>query len=762
MEPDPVCTGVGSFEQQPHRPLAVVRARRRFVSPATQKTNRMNRCLRPTLLSLALCTALPLYASDAGNDVAEHSPTDLAAVRVQARQPADGSRINSFGGGDWKSTPASINVLDREHLDKLQVRSLSELARSDASLGDAYAPVGYYQNIAIRGFALDPATGYRFNGLSIAGEQRLALENIQSVEILKGEAGLAAGVMAPGGIINYVGKRPAEVRNLTLGTDSEGSRYAAIDVGHWLTPRFGLRFNAAWDASKSYIEHADGRRNFYSLAADWLIGERGKLEVDANYQTSAQRSASGFQLLGGDTLPGNVDRDSMLGYQPWQQPVGIASTNITAAHTYDFNANWQSRIAVGHSRTVIDDNVAFAYGCYYAAQCADGSVPGNYFAPNGDYDIYDYRSPDDTRVNQELRAELRGNFHTGNISHQLTIGADQFRRTVDKRRNVNEYVGTVNIHDAQLPVFVPSPLQPGPSARRLDSRQTAVFALDRLSIGDDWEWLLGGRYVRLDERAYDKRGTPQRRSRLSRFLPQTAVLWKATDSLNAYASYVEGIALGQEAPFWTSNADTFLPSVQSRQLEVGLKYSPIQDLKLGAALFRISQPYQYAQPDNSDVGYTFVEQGKQVHTGLELSANGHISEALQVFASASVLRAQAHDSGTPAYEGHQLVNVPKVRTSVHVTYALPFAPGLDVSGGWRHASANVARADGGVRAPSYDVFDAGLRFQHQLQGHAVRWDLSVDNVFNRFYWRDTGSSLGDYYLFPGAPRQARVSVSIAL
>lgn len=722
----------------------------------------MNRCLRPTLLTLALCAALPLYASEAGTDTAEHSPTELAAVRVQARQPVPASRITSFGSGDWKSTPASMNIVDREQLDHLQVRSLSELARSDASLGDAYAPVGYYQNIAIRGFALDPATGYRFNGLSIAGEQRLALENIESVQILKGEAGLAAGVMAPGGIINYVGKRPAEVRNLTLGTDSEGSRYAAIDVGHWLTPRLGLRFNAAWDASNSYIDHADGRRNFYALAADWLIGERSKLEVDANYQTSAQRSASGYQLLGGSLLPGKVDTDRMLGYQPWQQPVGIASTNITAAHTHDFSPTWQSRIAVGHSRSVIDDNVAFAYGCYYAAQCADGSVPGNYFAPNGDYDIYDYRSPDDTRRNQELRAELRGNFHTGNIGHQLTVGVDGFRRTVDKRRNVNEYVGTVNINDSQLPVFAPSPLQPGASARRLDSRQTALFVLDRVSVGDDWEWLLGGRHVRLDERAYDKRGNPQRHSRLSQFLPQTALLWKANDALNVYASYVEGIALGQEAPFWTSNADTFLPSVQSRQFEAGLKYSLARDLQLGAAVFRTTQPYQYAKPDDSELGYTFVEQGKQAHTGLELSANGHLTDALQIFASASALQARARDTGTASYEGHQLVNVPKLRASVHLAYALPFAQGLDVTGGWRHASSNIARADGGARAPSYNVFDAGLRFQHQLQGHALRWNLSVDNVFNHFYWRDTGSSLGDYYLFPGAPRQARLSVSIAL
>lgn len=723
----------------------------------------MNRCYRLTLLTAALCAALPLYASDAGTAAGERSPTDLAGIRVQARKPAAPlAPSSSFGSADWKNTPASVNVLDSAFLDRLQVRTLSELARHDASLGDSYAPVGYYQNIAIRGFALDPATGYRFNGLSIAGEQRLALENVQQVEILKGEAGLAAGVMAPGGIINYVGKRPADVRNVTLATDSEGSRYAAVDLGGWLTPRFGLRFNAAWDDTSSYIEHADGRRNFYSLAADWLIGEHGKLEVDANYQTSAQRSASGYQLLGGSELPRGVDRSRMLGYQPWQQPVGIDSTNLTALHTYDFSPAWQSRVSVGHSRSVIQDNVAFAYGCYYAAGCADGSVPGNYFAPNGDYDIYDYRSPDDVRRNDEARGELRGRFTTGAVEHELSVGLSAFHRTVDKRQNVNEYVGTANIGDAQVPVFDPSPLQPGPSARRLDSWQRAVFALDRMHFGDDWQWLAGGRYVRLDERAYDKRGTPERHSRLSQFLPQTALVWQATQQLNVYASYVEGLSLGQEAPFWTSNGSTFLPAMQSRQRELGVKYAATDGLMLGAAVFRTTQPFQYAKPDASDAGFTFVQEGTQAHTGLELTANGQVTERLGLTASASVLQARARDAGTAFYDGQQLVNVPKVRAAVHVDYALPFVSGLAVSGGWRYASSNAATVDGSVKAPSYSVFDAGLRFQHALREHPVTWTLSVDNVFDRFYWRDTGSSYGDYYLFAGAPRQARLSVSFGL
>lgn len=728
----------------------------------------MTRCLLSTALStalLCLMAAPAAHAQQARNADAgtAATPTELDEVQVRAarRLPAP-PPASSFGTASWQQTPASVRVLDRTLLDDRHVRTLSEVASHDASLGDSYAPVGYYQNIAIRGFALDTGTGYQFNGLSTAGEQRVAFENLQRVEVLKGEAGLAAGVMAPGGIINYVSKRAENVRRLTVGTDQEGSRYAAVDVGQWLTPSFGLRFNGAWEDSASYIDHADGRRNFYALAADWLMGARSTLQLDASYQTSAQRSASGYQLLGGVALPGRVDRSHMLGYQAWQAPVAIASTQLAALHTVQWNADWQTRLSVGHSRSVIDDNVAFAYGCFYATACADGSVPGQFFAPDGDYDIYDYRSPDDTRLNQQARAELRGSFQTGRIGHALSVGADVLRRQVDKRRNVNEYVGTANIHDRQVEQFAPSPLQPGASVRRLDSRQDALFVLDRMQLAENWQWLAGGRHVRLDERAFNKRGALERHSRLSRFLPQTALVFQASDQLSAYASYVRGIALGQEAPFWTSNEGTFLAPVLSRQLEAGLKFTGADGLQLGAALFRTSQPFQYARPDDSAAGFSFVQQGQQTHTGLELSADGTLGPALEITASATVLQARARDSGTPAYAGQQLVNVPKVRANLHLDYAVPLVDGLAVSAGWRYAAANPATADGRTRAPAYSVFDAGLRLRHALHGNEVTWRLSVDNVFNRFYWRDTGSSAGDYYLFPGAPRQARLTMTLAL
>jgi hypothetical protein len=75
------------------------------------------------------------------------------------------------------------------------------------------------------------------------------------------------------------------------------------------------------------------------------------------------------------------------------------------------------------------------------------------------------------------------------------------------------------------------------------------------------EGLAGGRFVRLDERAYDKRGIPQRHSRLSRFLPQTAVVWKATDQLNAY-----DVLVSDDIIFTTGALAAFVDSKKKQEV----------------------------------------------------------------------------------------------------------------------------------------------------------------------------------------------------
>jgi iron complex outermembrane receptor protein len=58
-----------------------------------------------------------------------------------------------------------------------------------------------------------------------------------------------------------------------------------------------------------------------------------------------------------------------------------------------------------------------------------------------------------------------------------------------------------------------------------------------------------------------------------------------------------------------------------------------------------------------------VQQGEQKNTGLELSANGWATDRLQIATSVAAIRARVSGSGTPDYEGHQAINVPKLRAA---------------------------------------------------------------------------------------------------
>ena len=367
--------------------------------------------LRPTrrLLTLAILAATPGLGQAA---------TELEAVTVYGEDPSayrpSHASVAGFDSAPLLDTPASVAVIGAALIQDQQARLLSEVLKNDASVGESYAPVGYYENFVVRGFSLNAANSYRINGRSVTGEQNIALENKQQVELLKGLAGLQAGVSEPGGLVNYVTKRPEAVRSVTVSTDDRGSGYLATDVGGWFgaEEQFGLRANVAHEDIHSYVEHANGQRDFVSLAFDWNISPDALLQLDIEYQTREQRSVPGYQLLGGTELPHHASPKKLLAHQSGSKPVSSEALNLNGAFEYRFNDQWKGRFSASRSRVVIDDYSSFAWGCYGTPSPCTAQV-SNFFSPEGDYDIYDFRSPDDTKRNDEAQATLSGTFATG-------------------------------------------------------------------------------------------------------------------------------------------------------------------------------------------------------------------------------------------------------------------------------------------------------------------------------------------------------------
>ena len=313
-------------------------------------------------------------------------------------------------------------MVTRDLLNDQVSRLLSDVVKNDASVGDDYVPVGYYGVYQIRGFPLDLATGLEVNGMTIAGEQDVPLENKQSVEILHGLAAVESGVASAGGLIDYVTKRPANIQDLDLATDHRGTAYGAVDLGHLFGSRkqVGARLNLAGERIVTYMNDTNGWRAMGAGAADWKLNPATILKGDFEYQHKTERDGSGYQLLGGTTLPdiNRIYRSTMLGDQSWGLPTLTTPSTPARASITTFRRRGSlsppPASATRSSRTTCFTSTA--------ATTKPSATPARppiryFFAPDGTYDVYDYRDPNELRIDAEAEAMVTGHIKTGAITH---------------------------------------------------------------------------------------------------------------------------------------------------------------------------------------------------------------------------------------------------------------------------------------------------------------------------------------------------------
>jgi iron complex outermembrane receptor protein len=715
--------------------------------------------------------------------------------------------VGTLDGAPLKEAPLSATVVTRDLLSDQVSRLLSDVVKNDASVGDDYVPVGYYGDYQIRGFPLDLATGLEVNGMTIAGEQDVPLENKEQVEFLKGIAAVESGVASAGGLIDFVTKRPANIKAVDLATDHRGSAFGAVDLGHLFGSRkqVGARLNLAGERIVPYMNDTNGWRAVGAGAADWKIDPATTLKGDFEYQHKTERDGSGYQLLGGTTLPdiNRIYRSTLLGDQSWGPLDTYDTFNTGARLEHAFSPAWVAFAAAGLSHSLIQDNVIYAYGCYYEIACNTGSAPYPFFfAPDGTYDIYDYRDPGELRIDAEAEAMLTGHIHTGAVTQDITAGSEVFLRSVQQPgyytvQNpydpsgivqdgaVYTYVGSGNIYLPMASVPAPgaansleTPLQSaGPRRLWEDSHQSSAVIQDRVHLPGRIQLIAAGRYDSLRDHNYSLTATspttPPTITDKPVWLPQFAVIYSPVQSLTLYSNYGVMLSLGPQGPFWTDNGSQFLAPFFSRQAEVGAKYEPGQRILLTTAFFHMRAPFFYPKviqaadsfcPANSVTGgpvqpgdLCFEQEGRETHNGVEFNAEGKAANWLRLNGSAAAMNANSTDTGTLTFDNKQVINVPHLQTNLFADLTVPRVRGLHLMPGWSFTTRKEATRDDQVSVPSYNLFNLGARYTPGGEQGRVTFRIYADNIANKRYWSDTGASLGDTFVWEGAPATVRLS-----
>ena len=295
-----------------------------------------------------------------------------------------------------------------------------------------------------------------------------------------------------------------------------------------------------------------------------------------------------------------------------------------------------------------------------------------------------------------------------------------------------------------------------PSDPRYRADRTLQYAgtfADRIEWGP-WTALLAVRYVDFSQKHFDPTGATLDRYHAHRVTPTVGLLRTIGGNASLYASYAQSLEEGTTPPVSAANPTPApLPPIRSDQFELGAKAKLFGKVTATAAVFHLRRDYQAFSFLADGVTPGFIDDGRQVHTGGELTLSGMVAPGWNVIAGATYLDAKIRKAGGFAISGDTPIGIAKFQSTLFVEHEL--AEGFFVNGSVFHASGREIENPNDRRIGGFTTVDGGVRLAREIAGHVVSLNANVENIFNERYWG--GVYFG--YLSLGTPRQLKITLS---
>ncbi|MDO6385279.1 TonB-dependent siderophore receptor [Uliginosibacterium sp. 31-12] len=654
---------------------------------------------------------------------------------------ADTVEAGSFRGSDVMDVPSTVNVVTREALDQQAASGLYDAVRNTAGVTRQQNGGETWDQLVIRGIAVENRTNYRLNGsLPIMNFGQAMLEDKERVEVLKGASALYYGFAAPAGIVNYVTKRPTAkpLTSVSMNLDQYGTAILATDMSrrYGENDQYGLRLNAGGGAVGSYLDGVDsGNRRFAAAAFDWKVSNRLRLKTDLEYDHRKTTEQVGVTLPtavnGVITLPHPVDPKKSVG--PSDSKFETDAVNALLRADYALDDNWTLTFEGGHAQTSRDRNLAtFRFTSAATVATGAGRIQG---------------TSQHSLVKSDLvKSELFGTVDAFGRRHELTFGLSQTDKSQDAIYSTTYTVASQNLYSpVSIGSVVWAATPTSPTTAELNTTDTGFYAMDRIALSDHWQIIGGLRHslYRSDQadNHYD----------VSKTTPMLAAVYRPLTSLSLYASYARGLEEGDTAPTGALNVGERMAPGVSKQYELGSRWQVLGDTLLSAAIFQIDRPGAYTGTD----GY-YVADGEQRYRGLELSTQGKITRDLGWLTSAQWLDPRFRKSAA-AYVGKLPENAARRTASAFLTLDVAWVPGLTLNGGSYYTGRRPVDDLNQAWLPSVTLYAAGARYATHIFSRAVSWQLNIENLTDKEYWAGAGTRLA-----AGAPRTVKLGVKIDL
>ncbi len=674
----------------------------------------------------------------------------LRAVNVKAKAPSgsaeQGYRSESVSAaGPWQGrslqdTPYSINVFSEELIKNLQATAPDQVYRVNPTTQLVRPQHENNQpRIMMRGFSVQRS--YRDGVPDDQYNHTATMEDTSQIEILNGLSGFLYGANNVGGVVNYVTKQSTEERlnQVTVSSLGNESWYVHGDFGGKFDTdgRFGYRVNLVEQGGDTAIERQEIEKTFYSVALDGYLFENFWVQLNGmEYTYDVNGSQAYWYFANGVKRPSanKIDNDISWG-QPW--------TN----RWYDYNRygikmKWEVSDRVGVRAAYVDNRGTrgseSVSNTLTSANTYNQSITGVY-APGVDRLLSQQRDK-----GAAIYADFA--FDTSSIQHKLTAGVQhsnsrQYRMSGPQQAAI-DLIGL----PLSSPTIISRPdnivaIDRGDKNLSSHNEYRSLVVGDDLTFNDQWSALLGAARTTIKEKTgagYDKSATT----------PSVSVLYKPVENLTTYVSYIEALETGGRAAAEyngspVANEGEVFEPLTSEQIEIGAK-TTLGGLALSSALFRIEKGLQYYDVTNPQ-SPRFVQDGKQVHQGIEFTAIGMLTDNLSVLGGFTWLDAEVKEQKQqPQLEGKKPADVAEQLYKLRAEYNVPQLRNLSLSAAAIYTGSSYGDLLNTDKVPAYTLYDVGARYIVDVGGLLTTLRLDLQNLTNKHYWNGfNGTRIGD-------------------
>ncbi|MEH2150097.1 TonB-dependent siderophore receptor [Nostoc sp.] len=626
-----------------------------------------------------------------------------------------------------RDIPQSIQVVPQQVIKDQGITRIVDAVRnvSGTQIGGGYGNL--FGEVRIRGFSAGSLVD-GFNGLLPANGA-----NIEQVEVLKGPASVLFGEGDPGGLVNYVTKKPLDTPYYSASFTAGNYDYynPAIDLSGPLTTDKKLlyRLNVSYENSGSYRDYIENDIVYISPVLSYKISDAATLDFAYEYLNSKQGFDRGFSP---EAIYLTLPRNRNLA-----QPDDFSNTEshrLALTLNQQFGENWRLR-----SRF----SAQFDEGGEKVTQIGNSLLEDGRTLPRQQFGD----GPNYTQT-FALQSNLIGKFKTGAIAHQLLLG-------LDWGRNTSNYSNAYNVDFPSIDIFQPNYDVPLPervyTRGNSANNSIGIYLQDQVTLLPNLKLVLGGRYDYFDTSSenFSVTDEPQKSSANSQaFSPRIGIVYQPIEPISLYASYNRSFA---------SNLGTLkagriqIEPSYGTQYEAGIRAELLDKrLSVNLAYYDIAKTNIPTTDPNDDQFSIAI--GEVKSRGIELDVAGEILPSWKVIASGFLNDAYVSKGYAGLPEGRHLTNAPYQGASFWTTYEFKKGnlQGLQLGAGLFFKGDRTANIDDPFILPSYVTTDALISYKRDNWRAA----LNFKNIFNVKYYESN-----DYLTFPQAPFTVQGTIS---